>query len=154
MNRGSFLKSLGLGLATAATPSILSAQEKKSVKLRVNLPPEAIEFRTWARSRCKTEFVERNEKGIIYERNKQIDKAIQVYEQNINDRAWGDHPYKRLFVIYKKQGNYIDAKRVANAYLKLEEEFQIVKNAKNPNFKPLLINKKRNYFLDGLAKLK
>lgn len=151
--RLTFLKTIG-GIAIASKiGGGLIDNGKKPIRLKVNLPPTTEKFRQWGKEHVTDKFVERNEKGIAYERNNQIDKAIQMYEANVRDKAWGDHPYKRLFIIYKKQGYYIDAQRIANAYIKLDDEFQKIKNDR-PNSRTLMINGKRNFFLDGLAKLK
>lgn len=51
--------------------------------------------------------VERNLKGIELEKKGDIDKAIELYEQNISENFIGNHPYDRLAIIYRKR-NQID----------------------------------------------
>ncbi|MFQ6084457.1 MAG: hypothetical protein ACE5WD_14025 [Candidatus Aminicenantia bacterium] len=53
------------------------------------------------------EQVERNLKGIQFEKDGQIDKAIELYEANIEENFEGNHPYDRLAIIYRKR-NQID----------------------------------------------
>lgn len=51
--------------------------------------------------------VERNLKGIEYEKSGQIDKAIGLYEENVMESFDGSHPYTRLAIIYRRR-NQID----------------------------------------------
>ena len=46
------------------------------------------------------------------EKNGDINKAIQLYEQVISKRFDGNRPYDRLAVIYHKQKKYDDERRV------------------------------------------
>jgi len=56
--------------------------------------------------------VERNLKGIQFERDGQIDKAIKLYEINAEENFGGNHPYDRLAVIYRKRNQIGDEIRV------------------------------------------
>ena len=77
------------------------------------------------------EFVDNNLEGIRLEKTNQIGKAIKLYEQNINNKFDGDHPYERLRIIYARQGKRADAVRVCQAYIqnvhqdkKLQEKYK------------------------------
>jgi tetratricopeptide (TPR) repeat protein len=50
--------------------------------------------------------------GIEAEKVGQIDKAIEEYEKCIELQFEGNHPYNRLAIIYRKQGQYDDEIRV------------------------------------------
>lgn len=62
--------------------------------------------------------VDRNMKGIKLEKNGHEDQAIALYEANISDRFDGSHPYNRLRILYKNCGDYANAIRVCEAYMK------------------------------------
>lgn len=46
-----------------------------------------------------------NFKGIEYEKAGNIDAAIKIYEKVVARKFDGSHPYDRLCVLYRKQGN-------------------------------------------------
>lgn len=54
--------------------------------------------------------------GIEAEKSGDIDKAIEVYENLVDMKFDGSHPYKQLAVIYHKKKLYNDEKRVILAY--------------------------------------
>jgi len=56
--------------------------------------------------------VERNLKGIQFEKDEQIDKAIKLYERNVEENFEGNHPYDRLAVIYRKRNQIGEEIRV------------------------------------------
>lgn len=56
--------------------------------------------------------VERNLKGIEFEKEGNIESAIELYEKNIKERFDGSHPYNRLSIIYRKLNRIEDEKRV------------------------------------------
>ncbi|MCB2340873.1 hypothetical protein [Clostridium estertheticum] len=56
--------------------------------------------------------VDRNLKGIEYEKSSELNKAINLYEKNIAENFEGNHPYDRLAIIYRKQGKLEDEIRV------------------------------------------
>lgn len=62
-------------------------------------------------------LVDRNSKGVAFERAGKIERAIQLYEANVADEFDGSHPYNRLRIIYKSRDDYSNAIRVCNAYL-------------------------------------
>lgn len=56
--------------------------------------------------------VERNLQAIEYEKNGNIEKAIELYELNIEENFDGTHPYERLSEIYLSAGQREDLIRV------------------------------------------
>jgi len=56
--------------------------------------------------------VERNLKGIQFEKDGQIERAIKLYERNIEENFEGNHPYDRLAIIYRKRNQIDDEVRV------------------------------------------
>jgi len=57
-------------------------------------------------------FVDRNNKGIEFEKDNNIELAIKCYEENINDGIIGLLPYDRLGVIYRNRKDVENEKRV------------------------------------------
>ena len=47
-----------------------------------------------------------NLKGIEYEKSGDVEKAIELYERVVSRKFDGSHPYDRLSILYRKQGNY------------------------------------------------
>ena len=56
--------------------------------------------------------VDRNLKGIEFEKKGEIEKAIRLYEKNVEEDFEGSHPYDRLAIIYRKRGEYVEEIRV------------------------------------------
>ena len=83
-------------------------------------PNEKLAFINEA-NRISDLLVERNLQGIKLERAGEIEKAIELYEQNIKDLYLGSHPYDRLSAIYIQRNQYEDGIRVCRAYLKMNE---------------------------------
>lgn len=67
-------------------------------------------------------MLDRNLRGIEFEKNGQIDEAIELYESNVNDWFSGNHPYDRLRVIYAKRGQLKDAIRICETFVKVADE--------------------------------
>jgi tetratricopeptide (TPR) repeat protein len=63
-------------------------------------------------SKMENNLVNRNLKGIKLEKEGKIDKAIKLYEKNIEEEFDGSHPYTRLAIIYSKKGLLDDEIRV------------------------------------------
>ena len=82
-------------------------------------------------------MVNRNLRGKMLEKSDHIDEAAALYEENIEDKFIGSHPYERLRIIYTKRKDYVSAIRVCRAYLNL----------------PTKEGKKRIRFQDHLEKL-
>lgn len=57
-------------------------------------------------------FVDRNNKGIEFEKCNNLELAIKCYEENINDGFIGTYPYDRLGVIYRNRKDVDNVKRV------------------------------------------
>jgi len=64
-------------------------------------------------------MVDRNLNGKDFEAHGEVDKAIELYEQNILDLFDGSHPYDRLRVIYTKRKQFTEAIRVCRTYAKI-----------------------------------
>ena len=58
------------------------------------------------------EQVERNLKGIQLEKEGQEDRAIELYEKNIEENFIGNHPYDRLAIIYRRKKQFDEEIRV------------------------------------------
>lgn len=63
-------------------------------------------------SKIENNWVNRNLKGVELEKECKIDKAIELYEKNIEEEFEGSHPYERLAIIYSKKGSLEDEIRV------------------------------------------
>lgn len=53
-----------------------------------------------------------NNKDIEFEKNKEIESAIRVYEENIKLGCLASHSFDRLGILYRKRGDIINEKRV------------------------------------------
>jgi len=62
--------------------------------------------------KIENNWVNRNLKGIELEKEGKIDKAMKLYEKNIEEEFDGSHPYTRLAIIYSKKGLLDDEIRV------------------------------------------
>ena len=89
--------------------------------------------------------LQRNLQGIEYEKQGLVDKAIILYEENIEDFDEGSHPYKRLAIIYHKQKKYEDERRVLEQAVYV---FKYIVSNKRMDKEPKL-----KYFNDRLKKL-
>ena len=69
-------------------------------------------------------MVEKNNNGIIFEKNGNIDEAIKLYEQNVTDEFFGRHPYDRLTIIYRRRKQYNDEIRI------IEKAIEIIGDTK------------------------
>ena len=84
-----------------------------------------------ATSKIQDILVDRNLKGIEYEKAGAKAKAIRLYEANVTDFFDGSHPYERLRIIYTSKKKYSEAIRICNAFivndmannLKLKEKY-------------------------------
>ncbi len=64
---------------------------------------------------------ERNRQARVFEQQGNVVGAIELYEANVRDGFDGPHPYERLRILYTSHGQYTDAIRVCQAYLKLPD---------------------------------
>ncbi len=64
---------------------------------------------------------ERNIKGKEHEASGEIDKAIELYEQNVEIGSTTPFPYNRLAVIYKKRKDLANEIRVLKLLLSIQE---------------------------------
>lgn len=65
--------------------------------------------------------VERNLEAMRYEKDGNIEKAIKLYEININEEFDGTHPYQRLSEIYLNLEQEEDLNRVLIKAIKVFE---------------------------------
>lgn len=80
--------------------------------------------------------VDRNLKGIEYEKIGKISLAIELYEKNISENFGGNHPYDRLSIIYRRQKDYANEIRVLH---KAIEVFSyLIKSTQRVDLKPKL----------------
>lgn len=94
---------------------------------------------------------ERNRNGKAFEKLKEIDKAIELYEMNVQLKCTIGFSHIRLIQIYKKQKDKINELRILNAYLPIMQ--QKVKEASSS-----LARAKRQFRLEdvlsSIAKIK
>ena len=65
--------------------------------------------------------VERNLQAIEYEKNGDVEKAIELYEQNVAESFDGTHPYERLSELYLSSGKREDLMRILERALMVFE---------------------------------
>lgn len=70
-----------------------------------------------------------NFKGIEYEKSGNIDEAIKIYEKVVARKFDGSHPYDRLCILYRKQGNLEAEEAVLKKAIKIFTE--IAKNGRS-----------------------
>lgn len=63
-----------------------------------------------------------NFKGIEYEKSGNIDEAIKIYEKVVARKFDGSHPYDRLCILYRKQGNLEAEEAVLKKAIKIFTE--------------------------------
>ncbi|WP_163399706.1 hypothetical protein [Flavobacterium fluviatile] len=68
---------------------------------------------------------ERNLKGAEFEKNGNLEKAIELYEENVAESFKGNHPYDRLANIYKIQLDLDNEIRVLEKAIIVYEEITI-----------------------------
>ena len=66
--------------------------------------------------------VDRNIMGKVFEKQGDVEIAINLYEQNIAEDFMGDFPYDRLRIIYHRQKCFTDEVRVLEKAIKVFEE--------------------------------
>jgi len=70
-------------------------------------------------SRILQIFVDRNNNGIEFEKDNNLELAIKCYEENIADGFTGMYPYNRLGIIYRKRKDVENEKRVLRRKYKI-----------------------------------
>ena len=83
-------------------------EEDFSQELKDEIKKQEIEDNAFSK------FVNRNIKGIKYEKEGKVDLAIKLYEKNISENFDGSHPYNRLAIIYRKRKDFQNEIRVLN----------------------------------------
>jgi tetratricopeptide (TPR) repeat protein len=83
-------------------------EEDFSQELKDEIKKQEIEDNAFSK------LVNRNIKGIKYEKEGKVNLAIKLYEKNISENFEGSHPYNRLAIIYRKQKDYQNEIRVLN----------------------------------------
>ncbi|RZJ54566.1 MAG: hypothetical protein EOO44_04495 [Flavobacterium sp.] len=68
---------------------------------------------------------ERNLKGAEFEKTGNLEKAIELYEKNVEESFKGNHPYDRLATIYKNQNDIENEIRVLEKAIVVYEEITI-----------------------------
>ena len=68
---------------------------------------------------------ERNLKGAEFEKTGNLEKAIELYEENVAESFKGNHPYDRLATIYKNQNDIDNEIRVLEKAIVVYEEITI-----------------------------
>lgn len=68
---------------------------------------------------------ERNLKGSEFEKSGNLEKAIELYEENIAEGFKGNHPYDRLATIYKNQNDLDNEIRILEKAIVVYEEITI-----------------------------
>jgi len=91
--------------------------------------------------------VDRNLQGKEFEKTGEIEKAIELYEKNIEEEFEGNHPYDRLAIIYRKRKQYREEIRVLNQAVSVYEKEKI--KSKRQDVNPKLIR-----FKERLEKVK
>jgi tetratricopeptide (TPR) repeat protein len=95
------------------------------LKNSIEIPNEEIEkWESESKKRAVAEELlsktaERNNLGIAAEKNGEIEKAIEYYEQNIKDGYPAIHSFSRLMILYHKRKQYQEEIRVIDIAIEL-----------------------------------
>ncbi|KLT68775.1 hypothetical protein [Flavobacterium sp. ABG] len=68
---------------------------------------------------------ERNLKGAEFEKTGNLEKAVELYEENVTEGFKGNHPYDRLATIYKNQNDIENEIRILEKAIIVFEEITI-----------------------------
>lgn len=85
-----------------------------------------------------------NCKGIDYEKNRHIDDAIRVYEENIELGYPATHSFERLMIIYRKKLDYENEIRI------IKIAIEIFSNENIKRYQRALINETDNEIIERL----
>ena len=72
-----------------------------------------------------------NSEGIDYEKEGKIDNAISVYEENIKIGYPAHHSFKRLMILYRKNKDYENERRVILRSIEVFPDWQEYKERLN-----------------------
>jgi hypothetical protein len=86
---------------------------------RSKMSIEEMQAHSNAESELSSVMLDRNLRGMTFEKSDNVGKAIEMYEQNIADNFFGSHPYERLRIIYTRDKEFSNAIRVCQSYLDL-----------------------------------
>lgn len=87
-----------------------------------------------------------NQKGMQCEKDQDIPNAIKYYEQCLQHKFEGSHPYRRLAILYRKQKDYDNEIRV------LETAISIFNDIRSKGNRELELSKKITDFQNRLDK--
>jgi hypothetical protein len=152
MKRKNFLKALGITLIASPITKFNATHKSKRKDVTYFFKVHGGRNPNW------TKQIERNLEGASLEKKRLVDKAIEVYTQNIKEQTWLVHPYKRLFTIYKKRKQYQEAIEVGTLYLHIwnlwNEDRLASDNEMYKRYSPgkSLLSYKQ-FFLDGIEEL-
>jgi tetratricopeptide (TPR) repeat protein len=73
--------------------------------------------------------LDRNLKGIEFEKLGKVAEAIELYEKNIEDNFEGNHPYDRLAIIYRKNKDIINEIRVLEKAIYVFEDIVYIQRS-------------------------
>ena len=65
---------------------------------------------------------ERNKKALEYQKNGDVDKAIELYEMNVQLKDEAPASYNRLITIYSKRKDVENESRILKAYLNIAQK--------------------------------
>jgi tetratricopeptide (TPR) repeat protein len=94
----------------------------------------------------------RNLKGIELEKNGEVDRAIELYEKNIEEGFDGSHSFDRLAIIYRKKGLENDEIKVLQKAISVFEDKIKVYEVENNPLEPIE-SKKLEKFKERLKKI-
>ncbi len=88
-----------------------------------------------------------NNEGIVAEKQGDFDRAIELYEQNVNRQSDGHHSYDRLLVLYRKRKDFDNELRIAKiatslfpSDLKYKTRFEKLVAGENKEILPTVAN--------------
>lgn len=73
------------------------------------------------------DMVDNNLRGMGFEKQKNIEAAIRLYEYNIEHGFNGSHPYERLVIIYRRMKDYDNEIRIIKSALRLYSNHAIAR---------------------------
>lgn len=81
------------------------------------------------KNKMLNQCAERNNQGIRYEKQGNIEEAIKIYEENIKPKCYpARHSFDRLLVLYRKRKDYQNEQRVCKRAISVFKEEQKYKD--------------------------